>query len=78
MATDIMDRQSQAGLQQQLQQQALIEAAKAQYGGYTGSAQQALQTQLGAYGGSQTGQQTQTNSRQPGLFDWMQLGASVM
>ena len=66
----------QQGLMQQGLQQALIDAARAQYGGFTGAPQTALNTQLGAYAGSQTGQQTQTTSKQPGLFDYLSLGAS--
>lgn len=63
----------QGALRQQ-QQQALIDAARAQFGGFAGSPQQALATQLGAFGGSQTGQQTTTSSYRPGLFDYLSLG----
>lgn len=78
MVQDVQQGISQAGLAQQAANQALIDAGRAQYGGYTGAPLQALQTQLGAFGGSQTNAQTQTTSRQPGLFDYLQLGASVM
>lgn len=78
MVQDVQQGISQAGLAQQAANQALIDAARGQYAGYTGAPTQALQTQLGAFGGSQTGAQTQTTSRQPGLFDYLQLGASVM
>lgn len=66
----------QQGMMQQGLQQALIDAARGQYAGFTGAPQTALNTQLGAYAGSQTGEQTQTTSRQPGLFDYLSLGAS--
>ena len=78
MARDVQSDIARAGQQQQLMQQALIEAGRGQYAGYTGSPTQALQTQLGAFGGSQTGAQTQTTSKQPGFFDYLQTAASVM
>jgi len=78
MVQDVQQGISQAGLAQQAANQALIDAGRAQYAGYTGAPLQALQTQLGAFGGSQTNAQTQTTSKQPGLFDYLQLGASVM
>jgi hypothetical protein len=51
--------------------QALIDAAKGQFAGFTGAPQDALSTFLAALGGSQTGQQTQTqtSTSKPG---WMQ------
>lgn len=78
MVQDVQQGISQAGLAQQAANQALIDAGRAQYAGYTGAPQQALQTQLGAFGGSQTNAQTQTTSKQPGLFDYLQLTASAM
>ena len=77
MVQDVQQGISQAGLAQQAANQALIDAGRAQYAGYTGAPLQALQTQLGAFGGSQTNAQTQTTSKQPGLFDYLQLGAQV-
>ena len=63
--------QSQEGQRQQAMNQALIEAAKGQFSGFTGAPQDALSTYLAALGGSQTGQQTQTqtSTQKPG---WMQ------
>lgn len=78
MVQDVQSSIANAGLQQQAAQQALIDAARGQYAGYTGAPTQALQTQLGAFGDSQTGAQTQTATKNPGLFDYLQLGASVM
>tara|TARA_R110000868_G_scaffold335227_1_gene595993 strand:- start:164 stop:613 length:450 start_codon:yes stop_codon:yes gene_type:complete len=66
----------QGAMQQSLQQQ-LIDASRAQYQGYSQAPIQALQTQLGAYGGSQTGEQTQTTTKNPGLFDYLSLGAGL-
>ena len=76
MVTNINQQLAQQGLMEQAMQQALIDAAKTQYAGYVGAPIQALNTQLGAYAGSQTGEQTQTASKQPGLFDYLSLGAS--
>jgi len=77
MVRDVRSDLAAAGAQQQAVQQALINAAQQQYAGYTGAPQQALQTQLGAFAGSQTGEQTQTATRQPGLFDYLSLGATA-
>lgn len=77
MVRNVQQDIAQAGLAQQAANQALIDAARGQYAGYTNAPQQALQTQLGAFGGSQTNAQTQTTSKQPGLFDYLQLGAQV-
>ena len=73
----IQQQQQQAGLLQQGIQQALIDAAKQQYAGYTGAPQQALQAPLAALGVTPT-PQTTTNSMQPGLYSYLQLGANVM
>jgi len=72
--------QSQEGQRQQAMNQALIDAAKGQFGGFTGAPQDALSTYLAALGGSQTGQQTQTqtSTRKPGLFDYLTAGAGIL
>jgi hypothetical protein len=72
----IQQQQQQAGLLQQGIQQALIDAAKSQYAGYTGAPQQALQAPLAALGVTPAPQST-TSSMQPGLFQYLQLGASM-
>jgi hypothetical protein len=77
MVRDVRSDLAAAGAQQQAVQQALINAAQQQYAGYTGAPQQALQTQLGAFAGSQTGEQTQTATRQPGLFDYLSLASTA-
>jgi len=72
----IQQQQQQAGLLQQGIQQALIDAAKGQYAGYTGAPQQALQAPLAALGVTPAPQST-TSSMQPGLFNYLQLGAGM-
>jgi len=73
----IQQQQAQQGLLQQGIQQALIDAARQQYAGYTGAPSQALQAPLAALGVTPT-PQTTTNSMQPGLFNYLQLGASMV
>lgn len=73
----ITQQQGQQGLQQQGMQQALIDAAKQQFSNYAGAPNAALGTNLAALGASQTGQQTQTQSSSPGLFDYLSLGAGL-
>lgn len=63
----------QAGNMQQLLQQQILDAAKGQYGGYTGFPSQALGYYAQALGATQMPQST-TTSRQPGLFDYLTLG----
>ena len=73
----IQGQQQQQGLLQQSIQQALIDAARQQYAGYTGAPQTALQAPLAALGVTPT-PQTTTNSMQPGLFNYLQLGAGMV
>ena len=73
----IQNQQAQQGILQQGMQQALIDAAKAQYAGYTGSPMQALSAPLAALG-SVPNQSSTTNSMKPGLFNYLQLGANVI
>jgi len=72
----IQQNQAQQGLMQQGLQQALIDAARGQYAGYTGAPNQALAAPLAALGVTPTPQST-TSSRQPGLFDYLSLGATA-
>jgi len=75
----IQQQQAQQGLLQQGIQQALIDAARQQYAGYTGAPAQSLQAPLSALGiAQQGGASTTTNSMQPGLFNYLQLGAQVV
>jgi len=73
----IQQQQAQQGLLQQGIQQALIDAARQQYAGYTGAPAQSLQAPLAALGVTPT-PQTTTNSMQPGLFNYLQLGAGMV
>ena len=72
----IQQNQQQQGLMQQGLQQALIDAARGQYAGYTGAPSQALSAPLAALGVTPVPQST-TTSRQPGLFDYLSLGATA-
>lgn len=67
----------QGGIQQGLMQQ-LIDASRGQYGGFTGAPQQALTLPLAALGASNMGQQTQTTSQRPGLFNYLALGLGAL
>ena len=73
----IQQQQAQQGLLQQGIQQALIDAARQQYAGYTGAPTQALQAPLAALGVTPN-QSTTTESVQPGLLNYLQLGANAM
>ena len=58
--------------------QMLIDAAKGQYGGYTGAPAGSLGMTTSAVGASPAPMsQTQTNSRNPGLFDYLTLAATA-
>jgi len=65
----------QGALQQALQQQ-LIDAAKAQYAGYTGAPAQTIGYVSSALGATPV-PQNQSTSKQPGLFDYLTMGASL-
>jgi hypothetical protein len=77
-AQNIADRQAQQGAIQQALNQALIDASKAQYGGFTGSPTASLNTYLGGVGASNMGQQTQTTTQKRGLFDYITALAGIM
>lgn len=72
-AQQVLGGMQQAGNMQQLLQQQILDAAKGQYGGYTGFPSQALGYYAQALGATQMPQST-TTSRQPGLFDYLTLG----
>ena len=71
----IQQNQMQQGLMQQGLQQALIDAARGQYAGYTGSPGASLNAPLAALGvaGPNSGSTT-TQTQQRGLFDYLGLG----
>lgn len=77
MGQSIQNQQSQQGLQQQMMNQALIDAAKQQYAGYTGAPLGSLNAPLAAIGAGSVGQNTTTQSKQPGLYDYLALAASM-
>ena len=62
-------------MQQGLQQQ-LIDAARGQYAGAIGAPQQSLGLPLAALGAAPV-PQTTTQTQSPGLFNYLQLGASL-
>lgn len=68
----IQQNLAQQGAQQQAMQQALIDAAKQQYAGYTGAPASSLGFVTSALGATPV-PQTQTTSKQPGLFDYLTL-----
>ena len=77
MGQTIQGRMDQQGAQQQALQQQLINAAKQQYAGYTGSPADSLQYLLQAVGAAPA-VGSQTSGYTPGLFDYLSLGASAV
>jgi hypothetical protein len=71
-------QQMQQGALQQGLMQSLIDAARGQYAGFTGAPQQALTLPLAALGGASMGQQTQTQTQKPGLFNYLSLGLGLL
>jgi len=65
------------GAQQQLLQQALIDAGRGQYDSFMGAPASSLGYVTTALGAT-PGQQTTTNTRDPGVFDYLTLGASMV
>jgi len=78
MGMGINQQQMQQGAMQQALQQQIIDAARAQYGGFTGAPQASLGLPMAALGAANMGQQSSTQTRQPGLFDFLGLGASTL
>lgn len=64
------------GAMQQALQQAVFDASQQKYGQYTGHPAQGLSYLNAALGVAPQGENTQTLSKQPGLFDYLTLGAS--
>ena len=73
----IGQQQMQQGTMQQGINQAMIDAARGQYAGFTGAPQQALTLPLAALGSANMGQNTQTTSQKPGLFNYLSLLAAL-
>lgn len=74
----INQQQMMQGEQQRAMMQQLIDAAKSQYGGFTGAPAQSMQLPLAAVSGANMGQQSQTTTKKPGLMDFLTIGASVL
>jgi hypothetical protein len=74
MGQSIQQQQFQQGQAQQLINQALIDAAKGQYGGFTGAPAASLQLPLAALGAGNMGQNTTTQTQKRGLFDYLTAG----
>jgi len=64
------------GAMQQALQQAVFDASAQKYGQYTGHPAQGLSYLNAALGVTPQGENTQTLSKQPGLFDYLTLAAS--
>ena len=78
MGQQINSQMQNQGLQQQAVQQAVIDAAKARYAGYTAQPNQALNMPLQALGAAPYNTSTnQTQGYSPGLFDYLTLGANT-
>jgi len=67
---------TQGAAQQALNQQ-LIRDAMGQYQGFIGAPNASLSLPMQALGAANMGQQTQTGSYKPGLFDYLSLGAGL-
>lgn len=74
MGQTVQAQLAQQGALQQGMQQALIDAAKQQYAGYTSAPAASIGYVTSALGATPTPMSsTQTTSKQPGLFDWLTL-----
>lgn len=71
-------QQMQQGSQQQALMQSLIDAARGQYGGYTGAPMSSLSAPLAALGAVPSGQSTTTQTQRPGLFNYLSLGLGLL
>ena len=70
--------QQQAGMQQRSMAQQILDLASGQFQGNVTGPQTSLQTALsGIMGNPMSAAQTQTQSFQPGLFNYLQLGAGM-
>lgn len=73
----IGQQQFQQGQAQQLLNQALIDAAKAQYGGFAGAPAASLGLPMAALGAANMGQQSSTQTQKPGLLNYLSLGLGL-
>ena len=70
----IGQQQMQQGTMQQGLMQSLIDAARSQYGGYTGAPMASLSAPMAALGAANMNQRSETSSQKPGLFNYLALG----
>ena|SRR6056297_3222115 len=77
MGNSITQQQLAQGTMLQGVNQAIIDAARGQWQGYAGAPGQSLQYPLAAIG-SIPYDQTSTTENQPGLFNYLSLGASLL
>jgi len=79
-ANTINQQQQQQGLAMQALNQQLIDAARQQYAGFTGAPAASLQLPIAAVSAGNMGQgtSTQTGTQEPGLFDYLSLGATSL
>lgn len=74
----ITNQQFQQGdYARQLNQQ-LIDAAKGQYGGFTGAPAASLGLPMQALGAANMGQGSTTQTKKPGIFDFLSLGLGLL
>lgn len=78
MGNTINQQQMAAGSMQQGLQQALIDAAKAQYSGWAGAPEQSLNLPLAALGSANMGQGSKTTTQQPGLMNYLSMGLGLL
>ena len=76
MGQTVTNNLATQGAQQQALQQALMDTARQNYAGYTNQPAQSIGYASQALGAAPV-PQTQTNTRQPGLFDYLTLGATA-
>ncbi len=76
MGQTVNNNLAQQGAMQQALQQAVFDAAQAKYQGYVNHPAQGLSYLNAALGVTPTTPQTTTTTKQPGLFDYLSLGAS--
>tara|TARA_Y100000385_G_C12987147_1_gene591156 strand:+ start:185 stop:1150 length:966 start_codon:yes stop_codon:yes gene_type:complete len=76
MGQQVQQNLAAQGAQQQALQQALYDAAQQQFAGYTGAPMAGVNLASGAISASPV-PQTQTTSKQPGLFDYLTAGTAM-
>jgi hypothetical protein len=71
MGMQTTQQQMQQGESQRMLNQYLIDAARAQYGGFTGAPAASMTLPLAALGAGNMGQQTTTQTSRPGLLQYL-------